>query len=93
MTKALPPANHETVKKLIMSSGQSVKLQTFLTASAASPSLQPKLSDFQAAAGVGLVGKLLDVARFELNLCVPLSLGHAKYPRPSLQFGIGTEFL
>ena len=67
-----------------------MKLQTFLTASAASSTLQPKLSDFQAAAGVGLVGKLLDVARIELNLCVPLSLGQAKYPGPSLQFGIGT---
>ena len=73
--------------------GQSVKLQTFLTASTTTPSLHPKLSDIQAAAGVGLVGKLLDVARFELNFCVPLSLGHAKYLRPSLQFGIGTEFL
>ena len=70
-----------------------MKLQTFLTASVGSPSLQPQLTDVKAAAGVGLVGRLLDVARFELNLCVPLSLGHAKYPRPSLQFGIGTEFL
>ena len=76
-----------------MTPGQSVKLQTFLTASVGSPSLQPQLTDVKAAAGVGLVGRLLDVARFELNLCVPLSLGHAKYPRPSLQFGIGTEFL
>ena len=73
-------------------SGQNVKFQAFVAASTANPSPQLQPADIRATAGLGFVGKLLDVARFELNLCFPF-LGSKPVSKPTLLFGIGTDFL
>ena len=69
--------------------GKDVKLQAFLSAGA-----QSGLHTVSTAAGLGLVGRLLQVARFELNLNLPLSyLGTRLASRPFLSFSLGTDFL
>ena len=71
-----------------------MKFQAFVAASTANPSPQLQPADIRATAGLGFVGKLLDVARFELNLCFPFTLmGSKPVSKPTLQFGIGTDFL
>ena len=75
--------------------GKDVKLQAFLSAGAQPGSLETAgLQDVSTAAGLGLVGRLLSVARFELNLNLPLSyLGTRLAARPFLSFSLGTDFL
>ena len=75
--------------------GRDVKLQAFLTAGAQPGSGETGgLEGVRTAAGLGLVGRLLQVARFELNLNLPLScLGTRLAARPFLSFGLGTDFL
>ena len=72
--------------------GRDVKLQTFLSAGVRSG--EPRLQNCSTAAGVGLVGRLADLARFELNLNLPLSsLGTTLAPTPFLSFSLGRDFL
>ena len=75
--------------------GRDVKLQAFLSAGAQPGSAETAgLQDVSTAAGLGLVGRLLQVARFELNLNLPLSyLGTRLTSGPFLSFGLGTDFL
>ena len=75
--------------------GKDVKLQAFLSAGAQPGSVETAgLQDVSTAAGLGLVGRLLSVARFELNLNLPLSyLGTRLAARPFLSFSLGTDFL
>ena len=75
--------------------GKDVKLQAFLSAGAQPGSAETAgLQDVSTAAGLGLVGRLLTVARFELNLNLPLSyLGTRLATRPFLSFCLGTDFL
>ena len=69
--------------------GKDVKLQAFLSAGG-----QPGLHTVSTAAGLGLVGRLLQVARFELNLNLPVSyLGTRLASSPFLSFSLGTDFL
>jgi len=55
-----------------------------------SAQLNRSLSGFSHYFGIGLVGTISDLGRFELNYNVPLKQGLAK---PALSFGFGTEFL
>jgi len=48
------------------------------------------LSGFSHYFGIGLVGTISDLGRFELNYNIPLKQGLSK---PGLSFGFGTEFL
>ena len=71
-----------------------MKFQSFLTASANTPDLRSRKNDVSAALGLGLEGRLFDVARWELNLCWPLAFINQKHSQqPALSFGIGSEFL
>ena len=73
--------------------GKDVKLQTFLSGSCENPKIN-STKDVDMVAGIGLVGKFLNVARFELNFCIPVNiLGGGSRPTPSLLFGLGTDFL
>ena len=47
----------------------------------------------QGVMGVGLVAKLHDLARLEVNYCVPLSFAKGDRPRHGLSVGIGVDFL
>jgi len=47
----------------------------------------------QVVVGVGLVAKLHDLARLEINYCVPLSFQKGDRPRRGLSVGIGVDFL
>ena len=75
--------------------GKDVKLQAFLSAGAQPGTGETGgLHTVSTAAGLGLVGRLLQVARFELNFNLPLSyLGTRLASRPFLSFGLGTDFL
>ena len=75
--------------------GRDVKLQAFLSAGAQPGTGETAgLQNVSTAAGLGLVGRLLQVARFELNLNLPLSyLGTRLATRPFLSFCLGTDFL
>ena len=75
--------------------GKDVKLHAFLTAGAGPGTAETGgLQDLSTGAGLGLVGRLLQVARWELNLNLPLSyLGTRLTTRPFLSFGLGTDFL
>ena len=68
--------------------GRHVKLHAFLSShSALQPGTTPSCS-----AGLGLVARLADLARLELNLTLPLC-GSCSQSRPGLAFSFGTEFL
>ena len=74
--------------------GKDVKLQTFLSAGLSPLTAGTQLQAVSTAAGLGLVGRLLQVARFELNLNLPVSyLGTRLASRPFLSFSLGTDFL
>ena len=75
--------------------GKDVKLQAFLSAGAQPGTGETGgLHTVSTAAGLGLVGRLLQVARFELNLNLPVSyLGTRLASRPFLSFSLGTDFL
>ena len=71
-----------------------MKFHSFLTASASKQDLRSKQYDVSGAVGLGLVGRLFDVARWELNLCWPLAFINQKHSQqPALSFGIASEFL
>ena len=76
--------------------GRHVKLQTFLSTHSSTINCIENMSqrNFDFSFGVGLVGKVLDFGRFELNYCVPIDSfrGHGGN-RPGLRFSFGTEFL
>lgn len=62
--------------------GQKMRLHSFLSTQGLSRDLQTTL-------GVGVVGRLLDLARVELNYCLPLRGGG----KQGLEFSFATEFL
>lgn len=47
----------------------------------------------QVVVGVGLVAKLHDLARLEINYCVPLCFRKGDRPKQGLSLGIGVDFL
>ena len=69
--------------------GRHLKLHSFLTAH--SPALSSPSTNITAAWGVGLLARIVDFGRFELNYCVPLTSSHPQ--RPGLSFSFGTEWL
>ena len=69
--------------------GRHVKLHTFL--SAHSPDLSTSTTNLTTSWGVGLVGKIMDFARVELNYCVPV-WGHGCY-RPGVRLSFNTHWL
>ena len=74
--------------------GKDVKLQTFLSAGLSPLTAGTQLQAVSTAAGLGLVGRLTDLARFELNINLPLSLmGTRLEPRPFLTFSLARDFL
>jgi len=76
--------------------GRHVKFHTFLTAhsSGFDSSQSISLANISTALGVGLVGKIFDFGRFELNYCVPIAcMGGQGGHKQGLRFSFGTEWL
>jgi len=76
--------------------GRHVKFHTFLTAHSSKLDTIDRLllRNISPFFGVGFVGKILDLGRFELNFCVPLDcIGGQGRHKPGLRFSFGTDFL
>ena len=69
--------------------GRHVKLHTFLTAH--SPNLNTTTTNLTTSWGVGLVGKIMDFGRVELNYCVPV-WGRGCF-RPGVRLSFGSQWL
>jgi len=76
--------------------GRHVKLQTFISGHSSKYDSKENitLANLSTTFGIGFVGKILDLGRFELNFCVPLDIFGGQWGnKPGLRFSFGTEFL
>lgn len=75
--------------------GRNLRFQCYASSHKSSHNLSTvcNLSKFSTILGVGLIGKLFDSVRLELNYCLPFYFGPKRNHKQGLQFSFGTEFL